>query len=96
MHAFPRLHICSHSGGGVSVCSLCAGGGGGDRWVPPAAPSPSAGMWPPKVVRGLIGLIIGLTWEPLATKRLPVDEAHRRLEALAATVGVDFGEEADF
>ncbi len=60
-----------------------------ERWQPPAIPSPEAGVWPPKVARGLLGLVIGLTWEPLASHRMPVDEAHRRLEALAATVGVD-------
>ena len=45
--------------------------------------------------RGLIGLVIGLTWEPHASHRMPVDEAHRSLEALAATVGVD-GDSVDF
>ena len=61
------------------------------RWRPTAAPAKEAGAWPPKVVRGLLGLVIGLTWEPRAAHRMPVDEAHRGLEALADTIGVDGG-----
>jgi hypothetical protein len=30
---------------------------------------------------------VGLTWESLASRRMPVSEAHRWLEALAATIG---------
>ena len=69
------------------------------RWQPPASPSLAAGAWPPKVVDGLLGIVIGLTWEPRAARRMPVDTAHRNLEALAEVVGVNAtigGAEVDF
>ena len=57
-----------------------------ERWVSPAVPSPEAGAWPPKVARGLVRLVVGLTWEPLAPNRMPVTQALESLEALVAAV----------
>ena len=65
-------------------------------WQPPAIPSPDAGAWPPKVAQRLVQLVVGLTWEPQAHHRLPLAQAHTKLEALAATVGVDDVSNGDF
>ena len=58
----------------------------------------SNGVLPLARPSGLLDLVIGLTWESRAARRMPVDEAHRSLEALADAVGVDatLGEEVDF
>ena len=66
------------------------------RWQPPAVPSLEAGAWPKRVACGLIRLVVGLTWEPLASRRIPLATALKELEVLAATVGVDDMTSADF
>lgn len=67
-----------------------------EKWQLPAVPNADSGAWPPKVATGLVRLIVGLTWEPLASRRLPLPAALKDLEALAATVGVDDITTADF
>ena len=67
-----------------------------ELWESPAVPHPEAGGWPARVSYGLVRLVVGLTWEPLASRRMPLTTALAELEALAATVGVDDITSADF
>ena len=58
-----------------------------ERWQPPAVPSVEAGTWPNRVACGLVRIAVGLTWEPVAERRMKLTAALSELEALAATVG---------
>jgi hypothetical protein len=60
-----------------------------ELWQAPAIPHVDAGAWPERVANELVFLVAGMTWEPRASRRMLLSVAHRRLEALAATVGVD-------